>query len=153
MHTGVKSGWLLPCVVLLCSQITHAQDDTLANRWVLDEAASTLRFQSTKNETTIETSEFTDITGSVDEEGRVSVSVELDSIDTGVDLLDVRMRFLFFETFRFPKAFVTTELSPESLSLLTANKTVEQELDFTLKIRDVIRTCLLYTSPSPRDRG
>ena len=52
----------------------------------------------------------------IDDAGDAKVEIALESVDTGIDLRNVRMRFLFFETFKFPTAseisHVCTHISP-----------------------------------------
>jgi len=80
--------------------------------WVLQSEASALRFQSVKKETVVELSSFATFSGQIDADGTATVSVLLDSVDTKVDLRNVRMRFLFFETFKFPQATIKLRVAP-----------------------------------------
>jgi outer membrane protein OmpA-like peptidoglycan-associated protein len=82
----------------------------------MDAEASTLRFQSVKNDTKVESSTFGTYTGTIDENGLATVRVLLDSVDTKVDLRNVRMRFLLFETFQFPEAVITMQIDPAQLA-------------------------------------
>ncbi len=82
----------------------------------MDAEVSTLRFQSVKNETKVESSTFGTYTGTIDETGLATVRVLLDSVDTAVDLRNVRMRFLLFETFQYPEAVITMQIDPAQLA-------------------------------------
>jgi outer membrane protein OmpA-like peptidoglycan-associated protein/polyisoprenoid-binding protein YceI len=139
-----------------------AQDNPLAPGWTLDPAASALRFQSIKNATKVEISGFATFAGSIGPDGAVTVRVALDSVDTGVDLRNVRMRFLFFETFKFPEAVVTATIPPEALADLAVvrRKTVPVVLlldlhgaqrplaaDLTVTLLDDTRVAVAPASP------
>lgn len=85
------------------------------NGWVLDAEASELRFLSVKKGNLAETSKFATLSGLITENGRAQIRVLLDSVDTKIDLRNVRMRFLFFETFNHPEATITVQLDPGAL--------------------------------------
>ena len=79
-----------------------AQENPFANGWTLQPGASNLNFQSVKKKTVVESSSFATLAGGIDDSGLAKITVLLDSVDTKIDLRNVRMRFLFFETFKFP---------------------------------------------------
>ena len=105
--------------------------------WTLDEAVSTLRFQSVKNETKVEVSSFATLSGEIAQDGKATVRVALDSIDTGVDLRNVRMRFLFFETFQFPEATVSSTIEPEVIEDLPVRRRKLMSVPYTLDLHGV----------------
>ena len=65
------------------------------------------------------------------------MTVQLDSVDTGIDLRNVRMRFLFFETFKFPEAVVTARLDPGMLEELASRRRMTLPLAFDLDLHGV----------------
>lgn len=101
-----------------------AQDNPFAQNWTLVPASSSLTFLSTKNQTTVETNKFSNIVGGIDANGAATIKVQLNSIDTGIDLRNVRMRFLFFEVFKYPDLIITAHLDPAQVSDL---KTVRRK--------------------------
>ena len=78
-----------------------AQTSLFEGGWTL-QPSSRLNFQSVKKLTVVESSSFATLVGEIDSNGVATVRVLLDSVDTKIDLRNVRMRFLFFETFKFP---------------------------------------------------
>lgn len=124
----------LPALLALLALPALAQDGPLAPGWTLDPAISALKFQSIKNATKVEVSGFATFSGSIAPDGAVTVRVALDSVDTGIDLRNVRMRFLFFETFKFPEAVITATIPTEALADLAAvrRKTVPMVLTLDL---------------------
>jgi outer membrane protein OmpA-like peptidoglycan-associated protein len=124
--------WLLPAA-------SPAQDNPFAGGWTLRADTSSLSFQSVKNQTKVETSGFATFSGGIDETGLATVVVEIDSVDTKVDLRNVRMRFLFFETFQFPQAVVTVKLDPSQLAGLTESRRMTMTLPFTLTLHGVTK--------------
>jgi len=79
----------------------NTQESLSAGGWQLDPGASSIKFQSVKNGSKVETSSFANFNGTLDENGLATLLVELNSVDTNVDLRNVRMRFLFLR----PTAF------------------------------------------------
>lgn len=89
--------------------------------------------QTTKQETTVEKHQFTGVEGSVDRTGRAVVKIDLGSLETGVDLRNVRMRFLLFETFKFPRAEIFAQLNKARLQALTLGSTTDYPLLLNVK--------------------
>ncbi|NDR58893.1 OmpA family protein [Pseudoruegeria sp. M32A2M] len=88
-----------------------AAPDPFDGGWTLDAEQSALSFLSIKDATKVETSSFAALEGRIEETGEVEITVHLESIDTKIDLRNVRMRFLFFETFLHPRATILAELA------------------------------------------
>ncbi|MGM0412814.1 MAG: YceI family protein [Pseudomonadota bacterium] len=79
-----------------------------AAEWTLDNEASDLNYVSIKAGHTGEVNEFEQLSGTL-EEGRAEVTIDLASVDTGVDIRDKRMRKMFFKVGDFPSAELTAE--------------------------------------------
>ena len=112
-------------VLMLFHLPAQAQDSYFQGGWTLQPDGSSLRFQSVKNLTKVESSRFAGLEGMIDETGTAAIHVFLDSVDTKVDLRNVRMRFLFFETFQFPEAVITAKIDP---ALLTDLPTLKRKI-------------------------
>lgn len=108
--------------------------------WKLLEDGSTLNFQSTKNKTIVETSSFAQVSGTINQNGAAEISIELESVDTGIDLRNVRMRFLFFESFQYPTAMVTAQLNPADLEDLNEKRRKIVTLPYVMNLHGVIKT-------------
>lgn len=116
-----------------------SQSSPFGDGWELDGEASKLQFQSIKNGSKIETSSFANLKGAIDPDGNASLKVLLDSVDTKVDLRNVRMRFLFFETFEFPEADITTRIDPGLIADLDTVRRKTVTLPFTMDLHGVTR--------------
>jgi len=140
-----RTAWpvlLLAILVVLLpqSQSARAQESIFDDGWTLQPDASSLRFQSVKNLTIVESSGFAQFEGAIDETGAAKVRIFLDSIDTKIDLRNVRMRFLFFETFQFPEAVITTRIDETALADLRSLKRKIIPLTFNLEFHGVSKT-------------
>lgn len=117
----------------------QAQDNPFAGGWVLQPDGSTLGFQTVKNDTKVEQSVFATLTGAIAEDGSAEIRIPLDSVDTKIDLRNVRMRFLFFETFKFPEAVITARIDPALLADLSAKRRIGISLPYTLSLHGVTK--------------
>ena len=105
---------------LMLPGLTQAEGTApFAAGWQLDPTASQIRFLSVKKSSIAETSRFASFSGRITEGGEAEIRVQMDSVDTQIDLRNVRMRFLLFETFKFPEAVITADLTGLDLSGLT----------------------------------
>ena len=114
--------------------LASAQENPFAPGWDLDTAASNLRFQSIKNTTKVESSSFASFTGGIEPDGAATVTILTESVDTAIDLRNVRMRFLFFETFKFPEAVVRLQLTPGIVDDLAASGRKTVLIPYTLSL-------------------
>ena len=119
-------------VLLAASGAARAAPD-----WTLDPAQSTLTYQSVKKNTIVETNTIRNITGGITPEGKATITFDLNSVDTGVDLRNVRMRFLFFETFQYPTATVTAKVDPALFADLPATRRMVVPLTVKLSLHGV----------------
>ncbi|TYC67584.1 OmpA family protein [Stappia sp. BW2] len=141
---GVRFAWkaifLGLVTIALFQSPASASEAFFKGGWTLQRDASSLRFQSVKNLTIVESSSFAEIEGGIDETGSAKVRIYLDSIDTKIDLRNVRMRFLFFETFEFPEAVITTQIDASALADLPTAKRKIIPLDFKLDLHGISKT-------------
>lgn len=135
--------WCLAVVMLLPMLFGNAQasDSSFAGNWSVERDSSSLIFQSLKDKNGIksEFSSFTSFSGSVDDTGMATLRVDLDSVDTKVDLRNVRMRFLFFQTFKFAQATVTAKVDKTLMADLARDRRVTATLDFELDLHGVVQ--------------
>src|SRR5882757_2405634 len=136
---SISQGWRMPALVvalfgllLLVPQAANAQPN-----WTLDPANSTLTYQSVKKNTIVETNKIRNLSGTLTADGAAKVTFDLNSVDTGIDLRNVRMRFLFFETFKFPTAEVTAKVDPAAFADLATKRRMSTHIPFRLSLHGV----------------
>ncbi len=108
--------------------------------WTLNPEMSNLSFQSVKKQTVVESSGFATFQGTIDESGAATVTVLLDSVDTKIDLRNVRMRFLFFETFKFPEARITAQINPDDIADLASVRRKQVPVEYTIDLHGVSKS-------------
>jgi OmpA-OmpF porin, OOP family len=135
IRTGV--GLALALVVTAAGLRSANAQDFLNQDWVLDPGRSHVYMQTEKLDAVIERHQFTHVEGGVSRDGSATIKVDLGTIDTGVDLRNVRMRFLLFETFRFPLAEITTRLDKSKLQGLTGRSPVRYPLVLSVNMHGI----------------
>ena len=137
---SVATAWMTALFLVLTFALPgsgQAQSNPFAGGWTLAADGSTLGFQSVKNETKVEASSLATFSGTISEAGDAEVRVALDSVDTKIDLRNVRMRFLFFETFKFPEAIITAHIDPALIADLSTKRRMTVTLPYTLDLHGV----------------
>lgn len=136
-------GTLVGLLLLAASCLGYsgsAISNPFAPAWTLKSEASAIRFQSIKNSSKVETSSFATFSGGISETGEAGITILLDSVDTKVDLRNVRMRFLFFETFQHPEAKVSLKLDQSILEDLPTVRRKNVTVPYTLSLHGVTKS-------------
>jgi outer membrane protein OmpA-like peptidoglycan-associated protein/polyisoprenoid-binding protein YceI len=126
-------------LLFLAAFTVGAQQAKAEPAWILDPSASSLTYQSIKKNTIVETNSIRNITGRIEPDGSAKVEFDLDSVDTGVDLRNVRMRFLFFETFKYPTATLTAKVDLAAFADLKTKRRMTAPLTFSLDLHGVAK--------------
>jgi hypothetical protein len=87
--------------------------------WQLDTDKSQINYISTKNGDIQEHNTLRFLSGSIDQQKQVELIIDLNSINTNIDIRDQRMRDLLFETDQYPTAKIEAEID-NNLPLMTA---------------------------------
>lgn len=130
--------------------------------WQIDNAQSQLNFISIKKENVAEVHRFGDLSGEVDENGKFELVIALESVNTGIQIRDSRMRSFLFNVAEFPEAKLTANLSPAFINNLTVGQSeltmVKTELslhdqkhplNIDVLVTKVSETSLLVVSAKP----
>jgi outer membrane protein OmpA-like peptidoglycan-associated protein len=128
--------------------------DPFEHGWALDPENSEIRFLSVKKGSIAESSGFATFSGVISPDGEARIQVLMDSVDTKIDLRNVRMRFLFFETFLHPEATISTRLPADQLIDLHDVRRKIIDLPFTLSLHgiSVERTASVAVTLMSNDR-
>ena len=113
--------------------------DFLNQDWVLNAGQSHIHMQTEKLEGVVEKHGFTSIEGNISRNGDASIKIDLNTLDTGVDLRNVRMRFLLFETFKFPTAEITAKLDKSKLAEIATRTRVSYTLAARVNLHGIVK--------------
>jgi OOP family OmpA-OmpF porin len=125
---------LLAGAALLLLALAATPGSAQAQEWLLNASASRFYMQTLKANSIFEVHQFTGLDGTVSKDGDASIKIDLTSVASGVDVRDVRMRFLLFETYKFPNAEVTAKLDMGKLQELLTTGRITYPLKFTLNL-------------------
>lgn len=120
--------------------------------WMLGDS-SRIGFVSIKNNSIGENNVFKRVSGSISERGRVSVSVDLSSVETGIGIRNERLQKMLFEVANFPTATIEAVLSDSQVAALQAggDQTESLSVNISLHGRTVSKTAHVSVSASGGD--
>lgn len=93
-----------------CSSGGQSENVMTGGNWELASAQSSVNYISTKNGDISEDNSFWMLDGEVTADGKATVRIFLDSVDTQIDIRDQRMRKHVFNTADHPVANITSDL-------------------------------------------
>ena len=130
-------------VTTTASSKSSSSAPAVAARWLLDGTASTLHFVTVKKSTAgVETPEnmtFTQLQGTVANNGQATLSIPLASISTGVDIRNTRMQSLLFESGYLPSLHFTTQLDLAAIDAMAVGSTSVQSLTGNLVLHAIVK--------------
>ncbi|MBA6413863.1 YceI family protein [Parahaliea sp. F7430] len=106
-------------------------------QWELNNSDSSLNFISIKNGGGVEAHSFDTLFGFIDQDGAAQLSIDLDSVNTAIELRDERMRSMLFETAMFPAAKVNAQIEPAILEALEPGAVVTSDIEVSLSLHGV----------------
>lgn len=124
------------------SVASSAAVSSVANNaaWNLNTTASYLNFVTTKNTHNVEVHNFTTISGDISAAGVATLTIDLNTVNTGVALRDERMRDLLFQTVNFPSATVTVAVPTTLISSLAVGQSAVTDISASLNLHGVTGT-------------
>jgi len=98
-----------------------------AETWTLDGASSKLAFGSIKKDLIGEVHSFDALTGTVDKTGAVSIEIDLNSVETLIDIRNERMREFVFKN--APSATLTAQIDMDAMAAMEVGSTGVVDFD------------------------
>ncbi len=125
--------WLkvLPIVLLSTSLMSAA---SFAADWQVKQGHSKVSFISIKKGDIAEVHDFKKVSGSLTPEGAFNLSIDLVSVDTGVEIRDERMQTMLFEVAKFPELGLSAVVNPKLLADLSVGSTLVTQIDGTIEL-------------------
>jgi len=109
-------------------------------QWDLDNERSSVNFVSIKNGNVGEMHGFGSLVGFISEDGSVQIDIDLNSVETQIEIRNERMRETLFDTAKFPTAKVTAEVEPALVSAAAGGAFVTTEVEVTLSLHGMSKT-------------
>ncbi len=131
-----------------------------ANKYIVDSKNSVVNFTIIKEQFVVEPAVIPNIKGTMSALGEIDITIDLNSVDTNVAIRNTRLKQLFFNTVKFPKAIIKASINPKDIKKITYYKkmTIPATLEFYGTTKDIIldvlvakvyRSRLLVTSIKP----
>ncbi len=117
---------------LVCTSLLSITAASQAAWQVSD--SSTVGYLSLKNNAIAEYNYFSGVSGVLSEEGKLSLNIALDTVETQVPIRNQRMRDLFFKVADYPQATVSATLSPDDIASLGAGSVIDRTIPVTLAL-------------------
>lgn len=112
------------------------------NLYVIDEENSIVNFSITREQYIIEPAVFQDVSGSIDKNGNIKISIDINSVDSSNPIRDNRLIDIFFQAEFFPEAIITAEIEQD---ILNSTEQIQQiELPATLEFYEAIKDITLH---------
>ena len=83
--------------------------------WQLDAAASSFYYVTDKAAAVSEVNSFTGLAGGISDAGAATLTIDLATVDTAVEIRNQRMRDILFQVAQFPQANVKVTVDAEAL--------------------------------------
>ena len=83
--------------------------------WQLDAAASSFYYVTDKAAAVSEVNSFTGLAGGISDAGTATLTIDLATVDTAVEIRNQRMRDILFQVAQFPQASVKVTVDAEAL--------------------------------------
>jgi polyisoprenoid-binding protein YceI len=116
----------------LCGLTLTLATPALANGWSLSPDESKIAFGSVKKDTVGEVHHFGDLSGSVDDDGKVAVEIDVASVETWIDIRNERIRKMVLNA--APKVMLTAEVDMAELEAMKPGDTDVIDVDGTLSL-------------------
>lgn len=105
--------------------------------WQLDNTASSVSLVSVKKNSIAEVHQFHTLAGTISKDGSATLTVDLTSIDSGIEIRDQRMRDYLFEVKKFPAANAKVAFDTKALKALPLASPASWTVDAVLNLHGV----------------
>lgn len=124
--------------IIFVIAILFLSSNTLA-QWELVNDESTVNYVSIKKSSVGEVNSFKELNGSIEDNGKLSVNIDLGSVETNIPIRDERMKTMLFEVASFSKASISAALDPEALDKMDIGETYKDSIRFNLSLHGVAK--------------
>ena len=96
--------------------------------WSLNPEHSSISIITTKNNAISEVSQFKKFSGKINSDGQLSISIDMNSLETNIPIRNERMQKHLFQTDVYNTADIRAQLNPKDLSLGVHNISFDVDL-------------------------
>ena len=130
--------WLTALPVALVSTALLSASAFAAD-WQVKQGHSKVSFISVKKGDIAEVHDFKQVSSSLTPEGAFNLTIELVSVDTGIEIRDERMQTMLFEVAKYPQVKLNSVINPKLLADLSVGSTLMTQIDGTIDLHGKTR--------------
>lgn len=105
--------------------------------WQLNDAESNFSFSSIKKNNVMETHRFEHFTSSINDQGEAKLTLDLTSVNSGIEIRDQRMKEILFETTKYSTSTFLTQLDMERLASQKIGDVTQQKITGVLSLHGI----------------
>ena len=116
--------------------------------WKLVNTESRIEFISVKKGAIVETHSFGTLSGTISIDGKATVSIELGSVETNIDIRNERMREHMFETANHPLAIISVQLDTADFAFMDIGDRKHMDIPMSINMHgknDIMGIALIVT--------
>ena len=102
--------------------------------WQLVGGDSSVHFVSIKKASIPETHHFKTLAGTISDEGKAQLTIDLASVETNIPIRNERMQKMLFETAQFAKATITADVDAAKLKALQPGESMSMTAELTVDV-------------------
>lgn len=137
---GLRKTTIKSSFNLLAALLTLLASAQAAAQWTLSAVDSSLSFISVKAEHIAEVHSFARLSGEIDSGGEAVVSIDLTSVQTGIDIRNERMQSMLFDTDMYPRAQVSADVDVAVLSSMAVGESAALEVPLAINLHGEVLT-------------
>ena len=102
--------------------------------WALNQDASDLYYITSKAAAVSELNSFSELSGSINEEGEATLTISLASVSTAVDIRNERMRDIVFEVSNYPIASISLNTDGDAMTAMSSGESIRASYDASIQL-------------------
>ena len=120
--------------MLLVAGLSLVSFQASAAEWQIDTTHSKLNFMSIKKINVAENHQFHQFNGTLNSNGKLTVNIDLSSVDTGVAIRDERLKKFFFNVAKYADATFSAQINPAVVDELKLGDSAVLSVDGLLSL-------------------
>ncbi|MEA1050827.1 YceI family protein [Lamprobacter modestohalophilus] len=141
----------LTTALLAISLVSASVATAVANEWTLNPERSHLAFVSIKAGNIGEVHHFTELAGSINDQGQAVIDTTLDSVETLIPIRNERMREMLFKTTQYSNASLSAKIDPAQIAAMQPGDIIEVVAESSLSLHGETQPLILKMQAAKLD--
>ncbi|MEA3639030.1 MAG: YceI family protein [Lamprobacter sp.] len=139
--------------LLATSLVSVGMATAVAAEWTLNPERSHLAFVSIKADHIGEVHHFTELSGTIDDQGQVIIDTKLDSVETLIPIRNERMREMLFKTAQYSAARLSAKIDPATINAMQPGEQLDVVAESSLSLHGKTQPLVLKMQAAKLDAG